>query len=287
MVCTLAHSQLKVYPKMNVGDKYVYDLETQSTNPMLQFTAKSSIEFKVSEKTENGFIIDMLMSGLENDAKNDKIAAMMSITEGMLKDVKIRVAVDNNGKALRIVNFNEVKEHCVAFADKLLSQIYKEHPELEATTPKAEMMNQAMSTVKEEVMLDGITQTSSNPLCIFGKVITDGMTDTYVNTQKLKMKRTFHLQGNKITANGVSDLTDEEMKEFVIKKVEDNMPEKAEAVKSSIDLLMSPDLMKIDGKEDVVYDLLSSNWPSTIDMTVSLSLMGQKININSHSTLRK
>ena len=113
------------------------------------------------------------------------------------------------------------------------------------------------------------------------------MEDTYVNTQNLNMKRTYHLQGNKITASGVTNMTKEEMKEFILKKVEDSMPDKAETIRSSIDLLMSSGMMKIEGKEDTVYEMQGNNWPKTIDMTVSLSLMGQKIDINAHSTLRK
>lgn len=287
MVCMLAQAQLKVFPKMKVGDKYVYDCVTESINPMIQFTAKSTIEFKVSEKTANGYIVDMLMTGLENDSKNDKISALMNMTEGMIKDVTIRVALDKNGKAQKIVNYNEVKEHCAKYIDLLVSLVYIDNPSLEDTTPKEEMLKQAKSTLKEEILLDGITKTGTNPFSIFGKTITEGMEDTYVNTQNLNMKRTYHLQGNKIMANGETNMTKEQMKEFILKKVEDSMPDKAETIRSSIDLLMSSGMMKIEGKEDTVYELQSNNWPKTIDMTVSLSLLGQKIAINAHSTLKK
>lgn len=286
MVCILTHAQLKVFPQMNVGDKYVYDCVTASENPTIKFTAKSTIEFKVSEKTADGYIVDMLMTGLENDSKDNMISALMNMTEGMIKDVKIRVVLDKNGKAQKIVNFNEVKKHCAAYIDRIVSMVYEETPQLEKTTPKAEMLNQAKSTLKESILLDGITKTGTNPISIFGKTFTEGMVDSYVNSSKIKMKRTYHITGNTITCNGVSNMTNEETKEFILKKVEDSMPDKLESIKNSIDMLMESGLMNIEGTEDTVYKLLNNKWPKTINMNVNMKIMGQKITINAQSTLR-
>ncbi len=287
MAFTLAQAQLRVIPKMNVGDKYVYDCVAESNNPMMTFNAKSTIEFKVTEKTANGYVVDMMMSSMENDGKNDKASALMNMTEGMIKDVTIRVATDKNGKALRIVNYDKVKAHCSAYIDKLITMVYADHPEMEKTMPKDKMLRDAKSTLKEEILLEGIKKTGTNPFSIFGKTISEGMTDTYVNTQNIKMKRTYHLQGKKITCNGVSNMTEEEMKEFILNKIKDSMPDKYESVSESIDMLMSSGLMKVDGKEDTVYELMYNNWPRTIDMTVSMKLMGQNITVKARSTLKK
>jgi hypothetical protein len=288
MMCILAQAQVKVLPKMNVGDKYVYDIVTKSNHPAMKFTANSSMQFYVSEKTKNGYVIDMKMTSLDNDSENIKFALMMNLTEGMLKDVNIRIEVDKKGQPIRVVNFDEVKENASKYIKNITDLVYADDTDLSDMMPKEEFLKTAMSTVNEETLMEGITKTASNPLSINGKTYTEGMEESFINPQGLKIKRIYHIEGkNKFSSKGETDMSNEDMKAFIIKKVEESMPERAEMVKSSLDMLIATGMMKLEAVENNTYELQNNGWLKAVDMDMKLSMMGQNITVTSHSELKR
>ena len=282
-----AKAQIKVFPQFKVGDKYVYNCITKSGGVMAA-DATSTIVYYVSQKTADGYVIDQTMTSLKIDSKNDQMAMLMNLTQGMLEGVNVRTATDNRGQAKRIVNFDEVKKSCNNYIVKLINQFFAVSPDLSKTMNKEDLIKQSMASVNEKAMLEGITKTGTSPFYIFGKTIIDGTTDTYTNAQGLKLKRTYRvLSANKFTIKGVLDMTKEEKKDFILKKVEENSPDKLQLVKENIDMLIESGVFDIKGQEETTYELLSSKWVKAIDMTMTFIMMGQEIKTTAHVELAK
>ena len=287
LVLSLAmQAQVRVLPKMNVGDKYVYDCVTNSQLPGQQkITAKSTMVFYVSQKTADGYIVDVTMTELTSNSDNNQISMLMNMSEGMLKGVKIRVAVNAKGVAQRITNFSEIKQKCATYFNSLIDRLYSETPQLAETMPKEKMKAEGMKTVTEEVLLQGITNTATNPLSINGKTITEGMTDNYTNTADFKMKRTYHVLGaNRFSTHAVSNMSKEEKKAFIIKKVGEAQPDRLELIQNNIDMLVEN--MTMEATEDNTFDLNANGWPRRIENKSIINVLGAENTISAISTLR-
>lgn len=279
-------AQVRVLPKMNVGDKYVYDCTTISQLPNQQkMTAKSTMEFYVSQKTADGSIVDVTMTEMTSNSDNDLTSMLMNMTEGMLKGVKIRVAVNAKGVAQRITNFSEIKQKCSTYFDSFINRLYTEHPQMANVMPKENLKAESMKTVTEEVLLHGITNTATNPLSLNGKTITEGMTDNYTNSVDIKMKRTYHVLGaNKFSTHAASNMSKEELKAFLIKN--DSQPDKLEEFKRDLDTLLESGSLNLEATEDNVFDFNANKWPRRIETKSHINLMGSETTISATSTLR-
>jgi len=278
LVLSLAmQAQVRVFPKMNVGDKYVYDCVTNSQLPGQQkVTAKSTMVFYVSQKTADGYIVDVTMTEMTSNSDNDLTSMIMNMTEGMLKGVKIRVAVNAKGVAQRITNFSEIKQKCST-----------EHPQMANFMPKENLKAESMKTVTEEVLLHGITNTATNPLSINGKTITEGMTDNYTSSVDIKMKRTYHVLGaNKFSTHAVSNMSREDLKAFLIKKVGDSQPDKLEEFKNGLDVALESGALTLEATEDNVFELNANGWPKRIETKSIVNMAGAETTISAISTLR-
>ena len=289
LVLSLAmQAQVRVFPKMNVGDKYVYDCVTNSQLPGQQkMTAKSTMEFYVSQKTADGYIVDVTMTEMTSNSDNDLTSMIMNMTEGMLKGVKIRVAVNAKGVAQRITNFSEIKQKCSTYFDSFINRLYTEHPQMANFMPKENLKAESMKTVTEEVLLHGITNTATNPLSLNGKTITEGMTDNYTSSVDIKMKRTYHVLGaNKFSTHAVSNMSREDLKAFLIKKVGDSQPDKLEEFKNGLDVALESGALTLEATEDNVFELNANGWPKRIETKSIVNMAGAETTISAISTLR-
>jgi hypothetical protein len=280
-------AQVRVLPKMSVGDKFVYDCATDTKNTQKPLTAKSTMEFYVSQKTGDGYIVDMTMTEMTSSAGDDLMSIMMNITEGMLKGVKIQMAVNAKGQPHKIVNFGEVRQKCANYIESLVDRIFTENPQVANVMTKEAMKEQCMSSVTEEVLMKGIVGTPTNPLFLSGKTITDGMEDTYVNAQDIKMKRSFKVLGaNKFSSHAECNMSKEDLKAFIIQKVAEAQPDKLETFKSGVDALLESGSLYIDASENSTIELNANGWPKVVDYTNHTNIMGQEITVSCVETLR-
>ena len=87
--------------------------------------------------------------------------------------------------------------------------------------------------------MKGIIGTPTHPLFLSGKIITDGMEDTYVTAQDISMKRSFKVLGaNKFSSHAECNMSKDEIKAFMIQKVAEAQPDKLDTFKSGVDALL-------------------------------------------------
>lgn len=153
--------------------------------------------------------------------------------------------------------------------------------------PKEKMRAECMKTLTEELVLHSMTNTATNPLSINGKTISEGMTDDYTNSANIKMKRTYHVLGaNKFSTHAVNNMSKEELKALLIKKVGKAMPDELEELERELDTLLESGSLTMEATEDNVYEFNANNWPRRIENKSRISLLGEETTISATLTLR-
>ena len=100
-------------------------------------------------------------------------------------------------------------------------------------------------------------------MALNGKSIASGAQDEYTNSQGMKMKRFYLVNGKKVTATSTMNMTQDDMKKMIIEKVEQLAPGQAQMVKDNIDTLVESGLLKAEGSEKAVYELADDGWVKT------------------------
>ena len=94
------------------------------------------------------------------------------------------------------------------------------------------------------------------------------------------------VNGKNITTNSSMNMTKEDMKEMIIKQVEQSAPDQAEMVKKNIDQLMDSGMLKIEMKEKATYELADDGWVKTLKVENTTESMGQSSTTTSVVTLK-
>ena len=289
LMAFMAQAQVKIAPKMEKGMKMTYSIVTTATAAGQEMKTDSEVEYVVSQKNADGFVVDVTMTKMESaDNSEDLMSRMMNITEEMMKGVTIKIKTDKDGKPVGIVNSEEVKTLTLKTATKMLDEIYQKSPEISQVLSKETMMKQVEETLTEEAILNSYLATATNALVLNGKTVANMAQDTYTSNQKIPMKRMYFVakDGKTITTNSQSEMTKEELKKFIIKQVEDNMPNQAEMIKQNIDAVMESGMLKIEAKEKAVYTMQDNGWIKSVDMTQELNMMGQSMTQKAVMTLK-
>lgn len=288
LVAFVAYAQVKIAPKMEKGMKMTYEIATTATYGGKEVKTSSEVEYAVSEQTADGFVVDVTMTKMETDGGEDLASRLMWLTEEMQRGLTMKIKTDKDGKPVAFVNGKEVKTKGMEIAKKMADEIYEQSPELSNMMPKETLLKQAEESLNEETMLNAVISTPNNALTLNGKTIANMAQDTYTNLQKINMKRTYFVtkDGKGITTTSQSDMSKEELKKFIIKQVEENMPDQAEMIKQNIDVALQSGLLKIEAKEKAVYTMQDNGWIKSADTTQELNMVGQSITSKSVMTAK-
>ena len=110
--------------------------------------------------------------------------------------------------------------------------------------------------------------------------------EEFVSKEGIKMKRLYFVNGKTIIANSVMNMTEDEMKQTIIKQVEKSAPDQAQMIKDNIDQLMSTGMLKMDHKETATYELQDDGWVKSIVVDSTTETMGQTVVSKSIVTLK-
>lgn len=285
LVALMANAQVKVTPKLQKGMKktYVAETVTNITNQK-PITLNTESLYEVTDQTADGYILDIVTTDLKSNADpNDMMGRIIGLSTEMMKGVHITYATDKDGKVTKLQNFEEVKAKVEKGIDKLIDAI----PMPEGVLTKDALKKQIMSNVTEEALLQS-AQTNTSPFVLNGKTITTGMQDEFVNTQGMKMKRTYTVNDNgSIGTASTMNLSKEELKKMVIAQVEKLMPDQAEMIKQNIDVVLNSGMVKMEAKENATYTLTSDGWVDTITSDLDSEAMGAKTTAKTTVRLKK
>lgn len=284
----MAQAQVKISPSMVKGTKMVYTSDTKTETMGTTIRATSELEYEVAEANAKGSTVNITMTKMDTKGGDKMTSMMLNMTQQMLKGVTIGILTDKEGKVTGVKNFNDVKKRCTDVVGKMVDELYKENPQMTAVMPKDKMVMDATSNMKAEELLKGVAMTPTSALALNGMTIRNLSQDTYVNAQNIPMKRTFFVTngGKTITANSESYMTKEETKAYILKQVEQTMPDQVEAVRKSLDAMIAGGMMKVEAKEKVIYEMQDNGWMRSADMTSEINIMGQKIKIAAKVSLK-
>ena len=272
-VMAYAQDVVKVSPKMKKGDVKVYTSEVTSyiSDRVIKITSETT--YTVVDALADGYVLDVETTKLETDVDtNDMVGKLLTYAEGMMKGTAMRFHVDKDGKAMNILNYDEVRGKMEAGLSKFIDELLNT-PGMPPMS-KELLMNQMQDKMTEETLLNSV-QKFSSPLMLNGKTITNGTEEEFIHdTMSMKAKRTYTVDGNLISTNTAMDMSKEDIKNFIITQVEKMMPEEAESIKQNIDMVLNSGMLKMEMDEKATYELQADGWVKSIKGESNVSSMG-------------
>ena len=273
MTCLVQAQILNVSPTLKKGNVMTYKSTTNVKASGTDVTVTENSKYTVTEETKDGFVIDMISSDWNVNSDNMVSHLLVAATE-MVSGINFRFITDKSGQVKSIKNYDEVKAKMAERADKLIEGILKDMPEVGQVLSKDQLKEQFMGATTEEALIKSIK--ANGVLALNGKAIASGAQDEYVNSQGMKMKRFFLVNGKKVTSTSTINMTQDDMKKMIIEKVEQIAPVQAQMVKDNIDTLMDSGLLKAEGTEKSSYELADDGWVKTMTMESNSKVMQQE-----------
>lgn len=273
MTCLVQAQILNVSPTLKKGNVMTYKSTTNVKASGTDVTVTENSKYTVTEETKDGFVIDMISSDWNVNSDNMVSHLLVAATE-MVSGINFRFITDKSGQVKSIKNYDEVKAKMAERADKLIEGILKDMPEVGQVLSKDQLKEQFMGATTEEALIKSIK--ANGVLALNGKAIASGAQDEYVNSQGMKMKRFFLVNGKKVTSTSTVNMTQDDMKKMIIEKVEQMAPAQAQMVKDNIDTLMESGLLKAEGTEKSSYELADDGWVKTMTMESNSKVMQQE-----------
>ena len=266
---------IKVTPVLKKGMKKAYTNTTAVTTMDQTITITSDQLLTITKETPQGYEMTMENANFSSDAKDENLASrLLTLGSEILKDTKVQVRLDKDGKLLDIINYEEVKSKSAATGERMVDELLKAAPEISQVLTKEAIMEQVTGALTQENLIKSLTG-NTNPLALFGLTIVNGMQDKY-NNNMVDLKRTWLVNGKKIFASAKSDMSKEELKAYVLSQVEKLAPQQADMIKDNIDMVLNSGLVKIDVTENANYELGDDLWIKSMETTVETDMMGQK-----------
>ncbi|MBO7110165.1 MAG: hypothetical protein J6V97_08750 [Prevotella sp.] len=281
LMALMAQAQTKIAPKLENGFKAVYT-EKSTINMMgKELTYNSDNEYVVSDVTADGAVITVTNTAMDLPSMEglDPVSAMLLMTAQINKGTTVKMAVNAEGVPQKILNLDEVKEKAGETIEVLVTNMFDAVPELSQAISKEDMTKQLVEVLSEEMLLN------DDVLALNGKTIANGYQDSFTNDDGMKMKRMYFMAGKKIISNATLDMSKDDLKEYIIKKIEEEAPEQAQMVKDNIDMLMGQ--LKFDATEKHTYEMQANGWPASITSEESKDSMGQSMKVSSVISLKK
>lgn len=280
-------AQVKVAPKMEKGTVKTYVAEATITLPGqgdVKVTADS--KYAITDAKADSYVLEMVSTDVKTECEPGNIAGkLVAAAQEMMKDAVVRATLDKDGRIQNILNGDEVKARVDKQADAFIDQMLADVPQLAGVVSKDALKQQ----VSQSLTVEGLVQTlqqATSPLALNGKTIASGSQEEFVSQEGLKMKRMYFVNGKTIIANSVMNMTEDEMKQTIIKQVEKSAPDQAQMIKDNIDQLMSTGMLKMDHKETATYELQDDGWVKSIVVDSTTETMGQTVVSKSIVTLK-
>ena len=280
-------AQVKVAPKMEKGTVKTYVAEATITLPGqgdVKVTADS--KYSITDAKADSYVLEMVSTDVKTECEPGNIAGkLVAAAQEMMKDAVVRATLDKDGRIQNILNGDEVKARVDKQADTFIDQMLADVPQLAGVVSKDALKQQ----VSQALTIEGLVQTlqqATSPLALNGKTIASGSQEEFISQEGLKMKRMYFVNGKTIIANSVMNMTEDEMKQTIIKQVEKSAPDQAQMIKDNIDQLMSTGMLKMDHKETATYELQDDGWVKSIVVDSNTETMGQTVVSKSIVTLK-
>lgn len=275
MAVSVFGQSIKVIPALKKGMVKTYVVTTSVDAVGQTLNTNSEQKYTVTKETSQGFEMTLETTNFQTDGNNENLAnRFASLGEEMMKDCKIQIRLDKEGRVMDVVNYDEVKSKAMVTANRIIDELFKAAPEISQVLKKEQLQQQLANELTPERIIKSLT-VGTSPLMLFGRTITSGMEDKYDNNM-FNLKRIWLVTGKKIGASAKTDMSREELKAYVLSQIEKMAPQQASMVKDNIDQLLDSGLLKFDMSENSSYDLGDDHWVKSLESNMESNLMGQK-----------
>ena len=277
MAVSVFGQSIKVTPTLKKGMVKTYSVTTTMTAVGQTVNITSEQKYTVTKETSNGFEMTLDYSGFKSDGNTeDLMSRLATISSELLKDSKIQIRLDKEGKVLDVVNYDEVKAKAMASGHQLIDELFAAAPEISQVLKKEQLEQRLADELTQERIVQGLT-ISSSPLALFGRTITTGMEDKYDNNM-VTLKRLWVVIGKKVSSLAKTDMSREELKAYVLSQVEKTTPQQAAMIKDNIDQVLDSGLLKLDVNEQASYELADDLGVKSLETKTESDIVSQKSN---------
>lgn len=279
-------STLKVVPVMKKGEVRSYVSETINNTAGNNIKITQQTDYTIVEVTDSGYVVDLVCTSINTEADVDNITKkLLSLNESMMQNAHIRLATDKEGKPIKILNYEEVRQNTENVLNKIVNEILAELPDMGNLISKEAMLEKARTQMDEEKILSGI-QKSASPLALNGKMLNNTTEEDYVNAIGLKMKRRYTVNGNSVIAKSVMNMDKSDLKQLILAQMKAAIPSMKETEILDIDMLMDSGMLTFQMDEEATYELLDNGWVKSIKTITNNKMMGQSSSITCTVTLK-
>ena len=241
-----AQNSIKVVPTMKKGDVRTYEIEVSSNIPDSPVKMAQQSVYTVVDANSNGYVMDITY---KEWTTNGESAGLV-------------------GKLMSMSESMMQNAHMRLATDKQGLPV--------KILNYDEMRKQMEETVAKII----------SPLMLNGKTLTTGSEEEYVAPGGMKMKRHYTVNGRTIVAKSELNMSEDDLKNYIISQVEKAMPSQAEMIKQNIDMVMQSGMMKIEMTEDTTYELQDDGWVKSIKTVMNNKMMGKDIRTVSTVTMK-
>lgn len=274
MTCLVQAQILNVSPTLKKGYTTTYNSTSNFKAGGADVTVTETTKYTVTEQTKDGYVVDVITSDWKVNTDN-QMSRLLAAASELVNGINFRLVTDKSGKTISIKNYDEVKVKLDERANAFIDGLLKDMPEVGQVLSKDQLKEQVMGSTTEEALIGSIGK-SNGVMALNGKSIASGAQDEYTNSQGMKMKRFYLVNGKKVTATSTMNMTQDDMKKMIIEKVEQLAPGQAQMVKDNIDTLVESGLLKAEGSEKAVYELADDGWVKTLNMESTMKVMQQE-----------
>lgn len=271
---------------MKKGEVRSYVSETINNTAGNNIKITQQTDYTIVEVTDSGYVVGLVCTSINTEADVDNITKkLLSLNESMMQNAHIRLATDKEGKPIKILNYEEVRQNTENVLNKIVNEILAELPDMGNLISKEAMLEKARAQMDEEKILSGI-QKSASPLALNGKTLNNTTEEDYVNAIGLKMKRRYTVNGNSVIAKSVMNMDKSDLKQLILTQMKAAIPSMKETEILDIDMLMDSGMLTFQMDEEATYELLDNGWVKSIKTITNNKMMGQSSSITCTVTLK-
>lgn len=287
LACTTAiraQQNVAIAPQLNKGDVHTYTTSYEAyksgTDGDNGMTGREETTFTVTEATTEGYVLEVKTKPLDKPNIEPGIMGNNSMDEwfqNLQRNQTVRYRLDRDGAILGILNATEMQANTEKLFDELINRLDSLMPSAKRHEMREMTKRILMEQATEESVLKNL-RTIVGPLTLLGRRITSGMEERYTMSTGLKFVRTYTVapDGRHVTTDSRLDMTDDELKEYVIDNVLRYMPNiPAEALEEFRKMdLKAQGIGDLQMSSHATVDLGDDGWPLRITLESEDNLPG-------------
>ena len=287
LVCTTAmraQQNVAIAHQLNKGDVHTYTTSYEAyksgTDGDNGMTGREETTFTVTEATPEGYVLEVKTKPLDKPNIEPGIMGNNSMDEwfqNLQRNQTVRYRLDRDGAILGILNAAEMQANTEKLFDELINRLDSLMPSAKRHEMREMTKRILMEQATEESVLKNL-RTIVGPLTLLGRRITSGMEERYTMSTGLKFVRTYTVapDGRHVTTDSRLDMTDDELKEYVIDNVLRFMPNiPAEALEEFRKMdLKAQGIGNLQMSSHATVDLGDDGWPLRITLESNDNLPG-------------